>query len=775
MMNSTFKIEVSRAVIVAIGIFLGCACASDWPQYKRDSARAADASDEVLSFPLQRVLAAKFSAPIYSSAAVVDGKVYVVDERGLLACIDAARPKVLWSSKIGGVANRSSPAVAVGKIFVGSTAGYLLVADAATGKEIARVPAEGGVIAAPAVANDAVYCLSFNGKMLKVDFSGKLVWVYDGGKASNGEFVVHGKFVSFQAGPVDEKGPAEPLAWYVLEDLGDHAERKQFLRRGELEGGKVKLGSNPQTSESGLLQLDSWVPQLGLTSRGTSVLTRDIDLLVWFGPNGGRTLVTGCVAQPVLSKEHVIIGDNDGRMNFFNYTLEKNQNGKPVWTYETSRVGKPNGGISATAAVSGGTVYFGGEDGIFYGLGHGTEAQVVSVLPSAPPLVQRPGEALTGCEWPTVGGDMSYAAISPEKNLKPPFKMFWKTRIAGTSGQNNVVVAAGMVYVASYNGYLEAVDAASGEIVWRTYQPGIRRYGEYGNDGPLTYADGKLLIVRRNGLWCHDAKTGDLLWRNAQPVLPVPGGAPQGDGLVVTEGKVLIGWYEKGDAIEVAALDLGTGKESWHVKYEGVVPPKPTDVAAVTVRVCQGALGEKTWFLSVCANRGTGEGPLLGGSTIAVNPADGKLLWKNTEKSINGWGGLNYRNGVVVVHHSARGWQAFDARTGKFLWESPKFAFGGPGAWHLAPLTDEFLATQGAKGVVGGYCTDVVYANGYVYGPPGSSSHVLSARKFEGGEVWRHVVISRGCAAPAPAYGRLYYTGSSEGVVYCFVNIDSEK
>jgi len=756
----------------------GSAPASDWPQYKRDAARTADAADEALTLPLQRVLAMQFPSPIYASAAVVGGRVYAVDERGLVACIEIAGPKLLWTAEIGGVSNRSSPAVSGGKVFVGSTAGHLVVLEAATGKEVAKVPAEGGVIAAPAVANDAVYCLTFNGKMLKVDMSGKLVWAFDGGKVANGEFMVQGKLVSFQAGPVDEKGPAEPYAWHVLEDLGDKAERRQFLRRGDLEGGKVKLPKNPAESDTGLYQRDGWVPQLGATRRGAVSVFRDLDMLNWACPGGGRAAVSGHVSQPALGKDHAVVGDADGRVSFFNLIPERNFAGKPLWSYETSRLGKPNGGISATAAISGGVVYIGGEDGILYGLGRGAEAPVGSVRPQVNrPPVPRPGEELKGPEWPTVGGDMSYAGLSPEKSLKPPFKTLWKTRLAGCGGQNNVVVADGMVFVASFNGHLEAIDAASGEIVWRTYQAGIRRSGEYGNDGPVTYADGRLLMIRRNGLWCHDSRTGDLLWRNPRPILPVPGGAPQGDGQVVVDGKVLIAWQEKGAGIETAALDLNTGKEVWHTSHEWAVPTAPAGVKNVSVRVCQGALGEKTWFVSAGASRNGGEGGALGGITMAIDPASGKQLWKNEEGGISGWGGVNCRNGVVVAYHTfGRGLIAFDAKTGKTLWDRRHGVNQpGPGCWHTMPLTDEFLASQCQKGSLGGYCTDTVWANGFFYGPPGCSSHVLSARKMDGGEVWRHVVISRGCPAPAPAYGRLYYAGNGEGVAYCFVNQDFVK
>lgn len=42
-------------------------------------------------------------------------------------------------------------------LYVGSMAGHLSILDAQSGKVLAQVPAPGGVRAAPAVANDAVY------------------------------------------------------------------------------------------------------------------------------------------------------------------------------------------------------------------------------------------------------------------------------------------------------------------------------------------------------------------------------------------------------------------------------------------------------------------------------------------------------------------------------------------------------------------------------------------------------------------------------------------
>jgi outer membrane protein assembly factor BamB len=116
------------------------ALAGDWPQFKRDAARTGDAPEEVLAFPMQRVVAVRLSAPIYASPAVVGGHVYIQDALGHLVCIAADSNRVLWLTDLGGINNSSSPAVAGGKVFVGSTEGDLVVLDAGSGEVLARAP-----------------------------------------------------------------------------------------------------------------------------------------------------------------------------------------------------------------------------------------------------------------------------------------------------------------------------------------------------------------------------------------------------------------------------------------------------------------------------------------------------------------------------------------------------------------------------------------------------------------------------------------------------------
>ena len=64
--------------------------------------------------------------------------------------------------------------------------------------------------------------------------------------------------------------------------------------------------------------------------------------------------------------------------------------------------------------------------------------------------------------------------------------------------------------------------------------------------------------------------------------------------------------------------------------------------------------------------------------------------------------------------------------------------------------------------------------NGLWYSHLTNGSHVLHAYA-DGKTLWQRSFLSHACPSPAPAYGRLYYSPNSEGVVYCFENDDAEK
>src|SRR5690606_10971968 len=80
----------------------------------------------------------------------------------------------------------------------------------------------------------------------------------------------------------------------------------------------------------------------------------------------------GFHSSPALAKNVLAIGSELGIVHFLPLEGElaaKPLTRKPVWQYRIEGAGEPNGAVSSSPAVVDGRVYFGGEDGILYGLG----------------------------------------------------------------------------------------------------------------------------------------------------------------------------------------------------------------------------------------------------------------------------------------------------------------------------------------------------------------------------------------------------------------------
>src|SRR5262249_41042388 len=86
---------------------------------------------------------------------------------------------------------------------------------------------------------------------------------------------------------------------------------------------------------------------------------------------------SGLNSSPAVAREYLAIGNDQGSLDFYRLNLDpKHDSQKAVWSFTIGTAGKVNGGIMSSPAISDGRVYFGGEDGILYGLGKGAETAV---------------------------------------------------------------------------------------------------------------------------------------------------------------------------------------------------------------------------------------------------------------------------------------------------------------------------------------------------------------------------------------------------------------
>jgi outer membrane protein assembly factor BamB len=99
----------------------------------------------------------KKGAPTMSSPLVADGLVYLVSDKGVGSCLDAATGEPVWSERLGGNFS-SSPLLADGRIYVGNRDGDTFVIKPGREYELlASNHLDGGIYATPAAIGRALF------------------------------------------------------------------------------------------------------------------------------------------------------------------------------------------------------------------------------------------------------------------------------------------------------------------------------------------------------------------------------------------------------------------------------------------------------------------------------------------------------------------------------------------------------------------------------------------------------------------------------------------
>ncbi len=159
----------------------------DWPTYGFDSART-HAAPFALAPPFRVVWKQTGDwSLIEFPPIVVDGRLYVGTNHGLVVALDSASGRVIWRRELGRCV-ASSPALAAGLVLVGVMASpphcdedvpsYLVALDARTGRTRWLYRSGGPVETSPLVAGDLVVFGSWDGRVDAVDTLGRLRWSF---------------------------------------------------------------------------------------------------------------------------------------------------------------------------------------------------------------------------------------------------------------------------------------------------------------------------------------------------------------------------------------------------------------------------------------------------------------------------------------------------------------------------------------------------------------------------------------------------------------------
>lgn len=115
--------------------------------------------------------------PIESSAAVVDGIVFVVSDDGVVHALELSSGEERWTSMLGAETGAASPLVVKDRVIVGDMDGILHALNASSGREAWRLQTDGPISGAAGASGSEIVSATQSGTAYSVDaVSGEITW-----------------------------------------------------------------------------------------------------------------------------------------------------------------------------------------------------------------------------------------------------------------------------------------------------------------------------------------------------------------------------------------------------------------------------------------------------------------------------------------------------------------------------------------------------------------------------------------------------------------------
>lgn len=267
---------------------------------------------------------------------------------------------------------------------------------------------------------------------------------------------------------------------------------------------------------------------------------------------------------------------------------------------------------------------------------------ILSFLFLAGPFRPANAEPTPGADWPHWRGPdrngISLEAdwLTNEATASP--RILWKAAVG--TGFSAVSVSGGLLYTMGNRDETDTVwclDAATGELIWRhDYACALDPlYYEGGPGGTPTVAGGRVFTFSKKGhAHCLDAATGEVVWSRdlvKDHDLKLPEWSFAGSPLV-QDDRVFLNAGSAG-----ICLDRATGKTIWK---SGPEPPGYATPVPLTWK------GRPAVIL------------FAAGAVVAVDPADGKLLWRHpweTGRDVNAADPILAGDGRIFVSSASGG------------------------------------------------------------------------------------------------------------------------
>ncbi|WP_397382915.1 PQQ-binding-like beta-propeller repeat protein [Prosthecobacter sp.] len=514
----------------------------------------------------------------------------------------------------------------------------------------------------------------------------------------------------------------------------------------------------------------------------------------------------GFIAPPVITKNHVIVGDLDGHLHI-----------EPIAEHLAfaSSIEVSDAAISAPVAVADDRIYVPSEDGRVHVFGP-KKAETGKhdrddIAKIRSPLTGK--LAAAEYDWYTNYGNFA-GQNSNNQGIAPPLRMRWARRLEGTV-KHLPVCGGGRIYTHTAEGQIIACEQDTGRLLWRRWWPDV--YLSF--TSPL-YIDGKLLIpqagIKKSFVRCLDAATGQMLWEApftgspswSRQFPPVVSGkiaiyasgtgdyAPQGSEKPWTFGGALVKpadghdvmsfiysndnpYYPTNHHPRVWAWDIDTGKVVWEKDFSD----QGRGGNDCGICILDGKLYYSVFF-GYDADQRARRGQPVGnnGLTVCIEPKSGKILWQTNDYYVTAKCTLSARDGRLYIggyNKADAGTEdrfvwCLDANTGKLVWKSDAVT----SALNVVSVGERFIFSNALRGKGNifdrntGKVTYSILTNYACCRFTLSEPYVLGANmdmidlSQEGKLVSTGPAIdSRECLGAVVSNGRIFYTSQASGFV----------
>jgi eukaryotic-like serine/threonine-protein kinase len=309
--------------------------------------------------------------------------------------------------------------------------------------------------------------------------------------------------------------------------------------------------------------------------------------------------------------------------------------------------------------------------------------------------------------WTQLGGDATHAGSRAGLGTLQG-REAWQLTTGGPV-ISAPVAGAGVVYFASGDGFLYAVEGASGKTLWRaSLGPKLV------NSTPVL--SGGLILVAGDYTWLSalDTRTGQRVWRydTGDNILAPPAADAQAGLAFVTSGSNLF------------ALDLRDGQRRWLLQLSDTTRNSWPSVGAPAIMA-----GTVVWA------------PGVGSRVWALDEATGNTRWSFDARDRLASTPV-IRDDTVYIATWTGNLFALDLKTGAARWET-KLGHGAPGEG-----TESTPALEANRLFIGSY-------QGTLYALDPST----------GADLWRFQTNGQILAAPAVS-GGIVYCASGDGYLY---------